>query len=91
MNFKYLGEKLSSSESPVNGKIIVLTGALSKYTRTEATGILESLGAKVTGSVSAKTDIVIYGSDAGSKLQKATELGVTTISEDQFESLIPKK
>jgi DNA ligase (NAD+) len=91
LNFKYLGAKHSMSESPFAGKIIVLTGTLSNYTRTEATSILESLGAKVTGSVSAKTDIVIYGSDAGSKLQKAVQLGVTTISEDQFESLIPKK
>ncbi|MDR1337754.1 MAG: NAD-dependent DNA ligase LigA [Rickettsiales bacterium] len=72
----------------LNGKKIVLTGALQKYSRDEAKDILENLGARVQSSVSAKTDIVITGADAGSKLAKATELGVAIWSEDDFENAI---
>lgn len=74
-------------DSPLAGKKVVLTGTLSKYTRDEAREILEKLGAKVQGSVSAKTDIVLAGADAGSKLTKAQELGITIWDEGEFESV----
>lgn len=77
-----------SVDSPVSGKKIVLTGTLSKYTRDEAKEILEKMGAKVQGSVSAKTDIVLAGTDAGSKLAKAQELGITIWSEQDFENIL---
>jgi len=70
------------------GKKVVLTGTLAKYTRDQAKEILERMGAKVQGSVSAKTDIVLAGTEAGSKLAKAEELGVTVWSEDDFERAI---
>lgn len=73
-------------DGPLAGKKVVLTGTLSKYTRDEAREILEKLGAKVQGSVSAKTDIVLAGSDAGSKLTKAQELGITIWDESEFEA-----
>jgi DNA ligase (NAD+) len=63
-------------ESPFDGKTIVLTGTLESFTRPELTEKLEALGAKVTGSVSKKTDLVIAGENAGSKLDKANELGI---------------
>lgn len=75
-------------DSPVAGKRIVLTGTLPNYTRDEAKEILEQMGAKVQGSVSAKTDIVLAGADAGSKLAKATELGITIWDEEDFKSAI---
>lgn len=76
------------SNGPLAGKRIVLTGTLSKYTRDAAREILERMGATVTGSVSNKTDIVLAGTDAGSKLTKATELGITIWSEDDLDNLI---
>ncbi|MCL2748504.1 MAG: NAD-dependent DNA ligase LigA [Alphaproteobacteria bacterium] len=79
---------MPSVKSPLNGKKVVLTGTLSKYTRDEARDILESLGAKVQGSVSVKTDIVIAGAEAGSKLTDAQKLGVTVWDEVQFENAI---
>ena len=69
------------------GKTFVLTGALSKYTRTEASNIVEKFGGKTSSSVSKKTDYVLAGEDAGSKLKKAQELGVKIISEDEFEEM----
>ena len=71
-------------------EIVVLTGTLSKFGRKEATQLLEDLGAKVTGSVSKKTDIVIFGTDAGSKLDKAHELNIKTMDEEEFEELLQK-
>ncbi len=71
-------------ESVFSGKTIVLTGSLQLYTRSEAQELLETMGATVTGSVSRKTDLVIYGENAGSKLSKAAELGVATMSEEHF-------
>ena len=61
---------------------------MQKYSRSEIKSKLESLGAKVSGSVSKKTDYVIAGEEAGSKLTKAQELGVTVITEDEFEKMI---
>ena len=71
-------------ESSFSGKTIVLTGTLTQMTRNDAKALLESLGANVSGSVSKKTDLVIYGEAAGSKLTNATSLGVMTMDEDTF-------
>ncbi len=76
------------ANGPLAGKKVVLTGTLSKYTRDAARDILERMGATVTGSVSAKTDIVLAGADAGSKLSKAEQLGITVWGEDEFENAI---
>lgn len=78
----------STVDSPVAGKTVVFTGTLTKMTRAEAKSRAESLGAKVAGSVSAKTDYVVAGEDAGSKLSKARELNVTVLSEDEWLALI---
>jgi DNA ligase (NAD+) len=75
-------------ESNIAGKTVVFTGTLVKMTRSEAKAKAESLGAKVAGSVSSKTDYVVAGEEAGSKLKKARELGVNVISEDEWLELI---
>ncbi|MGB8953994.1 MAG: NAD-dependent DNA ligase LigA [Tumebacillaceae bacterium] len=77
----------AAEESPFYGKTVVLTGTLQAMGRGEAKAKLEALGAKVTGSVSKKTDYVIYGEEAGSKLDKARELGVPVLTEDEFRAL----
>ena len=75
-------------ESSFNGKTVVVTGTLQNYSRGEIKAKLESLGAKVSGSVSKKTDYVIAGEEAGSKLTKAQDLGVTVLSEEVFEKMV---
>ena len=73
---------------PLSGQTFVITGTLASMTRDEAQAALERLGAKVAGSVSKKTTCLVAGADAGSKLEKATQLGVRTIGEDEFTALI---
>ena len=73
---------------PLAGKTFVLTGTLPSMTREEASQEIQSRGGHVSGSVSKKTDYVLAGSDAGSKLDKAKELGVRTIDEAEFKKLI---
>lgn len=75
-------------DNPFNGKIVVATGSLQNFTRDRISKKLEELGAKVASSVSKKTDYVLYGEKAGSKLLKAKELGISTISEEQFLKMI---
>ena len=87
VNMNYIDSTVSN-DSVFNGKTVVLTGTLEKYSRSEATELLENLGAHVSGSVSSRTDYVIYGSEAGSKLDKARQLNVTTLSEEEFEKLL---
>ncbi len=77
-----------AAESPVSGKTVVFTGSLLTMTRAEAKARAESLGAKVAGSVSKKTDYVIIGADAGSKARKAQDLGVAILTEDQWRDLV---
>ncbi|SHF10316.1 NAD-dependent DNA ligase LigA [Clostridium fallax] len=81
-------EELEIKENYFDGKTVVVTGTLKKYTRSEIKNKLESLGAKVSGSVSKKTNYVIVGEDAGSKYDKAVELGVPVLSEEEFQNML---
>lgn len=81
VNFNYLGKRVST-DAQLSGLTVVLTGKLEKMTRNEAKEKLQNLGAKVTGGVSKKTDLIVAGSDAGSKLTKAQDLGITIQDED---------
>ena len=75
----------SQTSGAFTGKTVVITGTFKEYTRDELTEILQNMGAKVTGSVSKKTDFVLCGENAGSKLQKARDLGITVITEEELE------
>ncbi len=81
-------ERVAVSASPVTGKTVVFTGTLTRISRNEAKANAERLGAKVAGSVSKKTDYVVAGEDAGSKLAKARELGVAVLSEEEWMALV---
>lgn len=83
VNFEYLGTDTKDVNNYFYGKTVVLTGTLSKYSRDEMTSLLEGIGAKVSGSVSKKTDCVIAGLEAGSKLEKAQALGVKVMDEEE--------
>ena len=90
---KEAGVNMNSKEEEIQdnrfeGKTFVLTGSLENYTRGEASNIIEKFGGQTSGTVSKKTDYVLAGEDAGSKLTKAQNLGVTIISEKEFEDLI---
>ncbi len=91
---KQAGVNMESLEQEENidnrfeGKTFVLTGSLEKYSRSEAADIIEKFGGKTSSSVSKKTDYVLAGDEAGSKLAKAEKLGITVINENQFEELI---
>jgi DNA ligase (NAD+) len=82
------GESVAVVNSPIAGKTFVLTGALPTLTRDEAKDMIEALGGKVAGSVSKKTDYVVAGAEAGSKLEKARDLGVSILDEMQFRELL---
>jgi len=81
-------ERPNADTSPIAGKTFVVTGALSKYTRDEIHDHIKAMGGKAASSISKKTDYLIAGADAGSKLEKAQTLGVRILSEDEFEQLL---
>ena len=77
-----------SVDNRFEGKTFVLTGSLEKYTRGEAANIIEKFGGKTSSTVSKKTDFVLAGEEAGSKLTKAQNLGIMIINEEQFDEMI---
>lgn len=83
-------ERVLAVETPVKGMTVVFTGTLERLNRQEAKAMAERLGAKVAGSVSKKTNYVVAGADAGSKLAKARELGVTVLTEDEWLALVAR-
>jgi len=87
MNSLHYGEKTESAASAITGKVFVITGTLPSMSRTEATQFIEDHGGKVTGSVSKKTQYLVAGEEAGSKLAKAKELGIPVIDEATLKSM----
>ena len=79
-----------SEDNRFEGKTFVLTGSLEEFTRNEASEIIERLGGKTSGTVSKKTDYVLAGEEAGSKLTKAQNLGVTIITEAEFKAMLER-
>ena len=90
VNMESQAPELSDEPGPLSGKVFVLTGTLESMSRDEAQARLEQLGARVSGSVSKKTSCVVAGADAGSKLEKAQQLGIETLDEQGFLALIMK-
>ncbi len=84
------GAQTDTSPKPLAGKTFVLTGALPTWSRDEAKALIEAAGGKVSGSVSKKTDYVVAGEEAGSKLDKARELDVAVLDESGLRALLPK-
>ena len=84
-------EDQSDNDNFLAGKTFVFTGTLQHLKRDEAKRLVLEFGGRAIGSVSAKTDFVVYGTDAGSKYQKAVSLGVSVITEDEFERIIQQK
>ncbi len=82
------GEPVAAASLPLAGKTVVLTGTLPTLGRDEAKALLEAAGAKVAGSVSKKTHYVVAGAEAGSKLDKARELGIPVLDEDDLRDLL---
>lgn len=87
LNTKNLSEPVNTENSLFSGKTFVITGTLPNYKRSEAAAIIEKLGGKVSGSVSKKTSFVLAGEEAGSKLTKAQQLGITIIDENEFKKM----
>jgi DNA ligase (NAD+) len=81
-------EQVVTAAGSFAGKTVVLTGTLKQYSRENAKAEIERRGGRVSGSVSRKTDLVVAGEDAGSKLQKAQELGVRVVDEDGFREML---
>ena len=99
-DLKQLGLKLTEDAKPtpaqvggtdLSGKTFVVTGTLQRYKRDEIEGLIKALGGKAASSVSKKTDYVVAGAEAGSKLDKARELGVQVLTEEQFDQLVGRK
>ena len=88
VRWKESAPRVAPQDGPLAGKTFVLTGTLSEMTRDEAKDRIVALGGKVTGSVSKKTDYVVFGERPGSKLSKAQQLGVESLDESQFETLL---
>ena len=84
LQFEMEAEEAAAEPSPFSGKTVVITGTLSSYSRDEAAALIERLGGKTTSSVSKKTDLLIAGEKAGSKLAKAQELNVEVLDEAAF-------
>ncbi|TFH01239.1 MAG: NAD-dependent DNA ligase LigA, partial [Candidatus Thorarchaeota archaeon] len=85
-----IAQEVAPSDQPFTGMTFVFTGTLTKWKREEASEIVENLGGKASSSVSAKTTYVVAGPSAGSKLEKANQLGVTVLTEDEFATLIKR-